>query len=312
MLPPKRKKNLKIDSTEKIEILDIKDLDVTLLEEFTLPPIDSGMEAEEEKEEHLKQVIEHKSGDIPIPNIKEVDGYVKKSIIIDKKYYKYQKDTDTPYIFNEIDDQFKKVKSISDDEYNNILDCIKKDIDGNQRIVKENTFYHSKLYREILDNIKYKLLIRDECLECPSYVCFRRRILKPSRKNRRSEIQTSEKITRLFNELIVLIQMTELKKENLKLDDEICKLDFEISSLVNEILEKHGNVKNKIKNIFKIKDKSKRNRIVLEGDIFHNVLFNRDSIRLLKKRLMNKKTYNEEEIEKEWIAYKNYLKDNQK
>ena len=56
MLPPKRKKNVKIDSTEKFEVIDTEDLDPLYLDEFTLPPIDSGMEAEEEKKFILKKL----------------------------------------------------------------------------------------------------------------------------------------------------------------------------------------------------------------------------------------------------------------
>ncbi|KAK6089763.1 hypothetical protein P3W45_001265 [Vairimorpha bombi] len=309
IMPPKRKKNLKIDSSEKFEVLDVTDLDINFLEEFTLPPIDSGMEAEEEKEEHLKQVIEHKSGDIPVPVIQEVDGYAKKKINISSKYYKYHKDADIPYIFSDTDDKLKKDLGISDEEYNLILRHIKEEVDGNQRILKEN---NSSLYKYVREGIKYKLLLRVECKECPSYVCFRRRILKPSRKNRRSELQTSEKIGRLTNEMVILMQMGELNKENSLLDDEICKLDYEISVLINEILSEHGNVKNKIKNTVSIREKSKRNSPAMQGDIFHNVLFNRESIRILKRRLLSKKNYNEEDYEKEWVAYQQYLKDNQK
>ncbi|WUR02556.1 uncharacterized protein VNE69_02083 [Vairimorpha necatrix] len=364
MLPPKRKKSLKIDNTEKIKVLDMKDIDPSCLEEFTLPPIDSGMEAEEEKEVHLKKVIENKKGDIPVPVILEVDDYVSIRNIVPSKYCKYHKDVNISYWFSDEDYELIKGLQIDENEYMKIIRVIQSEIDDNQRVINKqrplqiqktnytlnsidnnqavvnldnvvnadinnidpNNVYNlitnnvvnsesnislidDKIYKNIYESIKYKFLLRDECAECPSYVCFRRRILKPSRKNRRSESQATEKITKLYSEFILLIKMSNIYREIQEIDNEILNVDLEISNITNELLIKHEDIKKKVRNVLRYQVSRQVHQTVTQEDLFHDILHNRDNIRIIRKKLKGINTHYDEEAPKEWAAYIKYCQD---
>ena len=309
MLPPKRKKNVKIDSTEKFEVIDTEDLDPLYLDEFTLPPIDSGMEAEEEKEVHLKKIIEQKTGEIPVPVIFETENLFVKKYIHPETYVKYHKDVNIEYCKSEEDKNLMLSYNINEEEYNLIIQHIKKEIDGSKRVSSEdNILYENEVYKTVYDAIKYKFLLREDLNESSSYVCFRKRIIKPSRKNRRSETQAKEKISRLYTEFNLIQTMCDLSKKKHEIDNEILKNDLEIINKVNEITSKYENTKNKIRNVLNCKERTKKN-FVLQGDIFHNILYNRDNIKALKRKLNSKLTFNDEDIKKEWIAYQKYKSD---
>lgn len=289
MMIPKRKKNLKIDTSEHIEVIDETEINYNYVEDFTLPPIDTGMEAEEEKEVHLKQIIEQKSGVIPVPEIVEIENFRSKYKINDK-FYKYTKDIKNEYYFTDIDNNLMKDLNITKNEYKTIISNIQQDNDNVHRTVN--------VHNDLFEKINHKFLIRDDKFLNKSYVCFRRRIIKPNRKNRRNEIQTKEKIGKLICELKIVEQMNNYSKIINNLDMEIVDLNIKISILINKLL-KSGYDKKKIKNVVNNKN------VILQSDILNNILYNREGIRILKKKLKNKKDVDEEEIEREWSAYLN-------
>lgn len=266
------------------------------------------MEAEEEKEVHLKKVIETKAGNIPVPVIEEVEDYSPHNFPIPEIYCKYHKDVNLEYFKTSEDYELMNSLKISESDYSEIINYFKNEIDDNRRVLDIKNNFNMFIYKKITDDLKYKFLIREECSECPSYVCFRRRILKPSRKNRRSETQAIEKITKLETELILLIKMCELNKNVYEKDNEILKVDFEIAQLSNEIINQKSNVKRKVKNILRGNSGNKLQNAI-QGDLFNNILYNRDNIRVLKRKLNGIKNSFDEETKKEYIAYKKYIHD---
>lgn len=289
MMIPKRKKNLKIDTSEHIEVLDETDINYNFVEDFTLPPIDTGMEAEEEKEVHLKQIIEQKSGIIPVPEIVEIK-YDRPKCKIEKNYYKYSKDIKNKYYLSDLDEILMNELKIKKDNYMNFIEDIQKTNDDVHRT--------NNVFSDLFEKVSHKFLIRDDKFLNKSYVCFRRRIIKPSRKNRRNEIQTKEKIGKLLCELKVVEKMNKFNKIVNDLDMDLLDVNIKISMLINKLL-KSGYDKKKIKNV--VSNKSE----IRQSDILNNILYNREGIRILKKKLKNKKEVDDEEIEREWSAYLN-------
>lgn len=386
---PKRKRNVKVDPAEKYQIVDLEELDFSNLEEFTLPPIDSGMEAEEEKELHLKKIIDSGSGHIPIPVIKEVENPAKdfyKSIELPHKYINWKEDVCNSYFMDENDNKLCDDLGIAKEDYLKVVDEIENDafvkIENEDKLmetrstrfdhydnspvirspipnkllvnnstaclenstVPDNTAAHNLMVNtgddvsdinrsnvcltpaiqdyssltlslDLKERIKslarYKRLIRDEDSLYPSYVCFRRRVLKPSRKNRRSEGQTYEKVIRLNSELELLEKLTTLRLKVAEINDKIYDCSFEIAKTISKIQEKYKeNGHRKIKRVYK-KFKAEQNKagITQQEDIYKNILFDRDRIRMLNKRLrLTKENISEEEIENTAIGYTNHLR----
>lgn len=384
---PKRKRNVKIDTTVKYQVVNIEELDPNHLEEFTLPPLDTGMEAEEEKEIHLKKIIDSGSGSIPIPIILKIENpakefYEKKNL--ETRYINWSKDVKNHYYMETKDYELCETLGITEEEYRSVCDEIEDDlhvkIENEDRLVETrsssfnynslNTLYppasQSKLNstndlhspqqessvpdittpirteqraevvtpepstfltpmleenhtnsisedmkRRIKTAARYKRLIRDEDKSHPSYVCFRRRVLKPSRKNRRSEGQTIEKVVRLNSELWLLTKLSELRKEVCELNDKMFDINFEIAKGLDEIVKKFGEKgQKKVARLLR-KSKQEENKSVSsqQGDIFKDILFDRDRIRVINKRLrLARENIDEEEIEREAKGYTNYLR----
>lgn len=376
---PKRKRNVKVDATEELLVVDLSSLDPNDLEEFALPPIDTGMEAEEEKELHLKKIIDSGTGNIPIPVIKKIKNPAKtlyKKIPTSTSYVNWKKDVVNQYCIKNKDKELCKQLGIKEEDYLKVIDELEDDAhvkienedkledkieSGHSRsptpniiqsknvqnnegrtplqdsatvdmsIVMEKilppppeseTFISPRLEEnesgklssivkeEIKAFARYRKLIRDEDKNHPSYVCFRRRVLKPSRKNRRSEAQTSEKIIRLDCELNLLSKMSSLRKKVCEFNDQINFVNYEIYKLTASIISKNGKYgQKKLKKIIKKSRVDYNKTGSIQGDIFKDILLDRDRIRLINKRLrLARENINDEEIEKEAVGYKNYLR----
>ena len=69
----KRKRNLKIDSNTVYSVFLLKDLDPDELEDY-IENRDTGMEADEEKEIHLQNIIKGSENSIPLPVISKINN----------------------------------------------------------------------------------------------------------------------------------------------------------------------------------------------------------------------------------------------
>lgn len=95
----KRKRNLKIDVTTNYSVFLLRDLIQEELEDY-VENRDTGMEAEEEKEIHLQNVIKGTGKEIPLPVIVEVENPSR--AFYDKKKFKekifWEKDCGNEYV----------------------------------------------------------------------------------------------------------------------------------------------------------------------------------------------------------------------
>lgn len=109
----KRKRNLKIDSTSTYSVFLLRDMDKSEIEDY-VENRDTGMEAEEEKEVHLQNIIKGTGKEIPIPVIVELENisrnfYEKKEL---KRKICWEKDCPNEYIENKEEEDIEKVVEI--------------------------------------------------------------------------------------------------------------------------------------------------------------------------------------------------------
>ncbi|ELA41481.1 uncharacterized protein VICG_01465 [Vittaforma corneae ATCC 50505] len=105
----KRKRNLKIDTTASYSVFLLRDLNRNEVEDY-LENRDTGMEAEEEKELHLQNIMKGTGKDIPIPVVAEIENisrsrYEKKEL---KKRIIWEKDCPNDYIEDRSDVETEK------------------------------------------------------------------------------------------------------------------------------------------------------------------------------------------------------------
>ena len=63
-----------------------------------------------------------------------------------------------------------------------------------------------------------RILTRSEGFDQPAYVCFRKRIIKPGRRSRRSEELSKEKVERMWGELCMLGELCSLYSRRKRLE----------------------------------------------------------------------------------------------
>lgn len=100
----KRKRNLKIDGSTSYSVFLSKDLDPDEMEDY-VETRDTGMEADEEKEVHLQNIIKGEKKDIPLPVITEVAN-ASRSFFCPKnlrRHIAWEKDCENIYIENKED-----------------------------------------------------------------------------------------------------------------------------------------------------------------------------------------------------------------
>lgn len=100
----KRKRNLKIDAAANYSVFLLRDLNQDEIEDY-LENRDTGMEAEEEKELHIQNIMKGTGKEIPIPVILEVENtcrahYEKKQL---KRKIVWERDCPNDYIEDEND-----------------------------------------------------------------------------------------------------------------------------------------------------------------------------------------------------------------
>lgn len=100
----KRKRNLKIDTSISYAVFLVRDLDINETEDY-IENRDTGMEADEEKEVHLQNIMKGTGDNIPIPVICEIENesrkhYKKREL---KKRIIWEKDCTNEYIETEQD-----------------------------------------------------------------------------------------------------------------------------------------------------------------------------------------------------------------
>ncbi|ADM11716.1 uncharacterized protein Eint_061090 [Encephalitozoon intestinalis ATCC 50506] len=274
----KRKRNVKIDNGLPYAIYKPGSFDVSSLEEYVPPSLDTGMEADEEKELHLKKIMEGEKGNIPIPVITKVDNPAREiygKYVPKRKYVEWIGDAENEYLMNNEDRRICKESGVDEKQFYGILSTI-----SNKQDLLEGKEKFSRM-------VASRILIRNEKFNPLAYVCFRKRIIKPSRRSRRSEELSKEKVERMWKELHLLEALCKLYGKRNKLERDL--EDVECSLLETFcLLMKNSSRKARKKMGRKILDrhgKSPKDGVVCASGTIGDIMFDRTRIRLLKQRI---------------------------
>lgn len=271
----KRKRNAKLENDVAYQVLNEYEIEMSYLEEYKPPTITTGMEIEEEKEHHLKSIIVQGTGKIPIP-------VVKKSKKLDLKEWKrpasnihWTEDCENKILIDQDDKKFIKYHNLTEKDFFELLE------------VKDFKSYQEKndiiLMDSVIDYIeKRKVKVLDtESME-DFYICFRKRIIKPPKKSRRTEENVLNRLRRMwieFNSLNNLynhhLKRCELEKDLLKTNNEI--IDYADTPKIMKLITKK---------LFKRKDKVKEYLFYKTCDNLEELSSNPAKLKKLKE-LMN-------------------------
>lgn len=259
----KRKRNVKIDNGNRYVVCRPGTVDVEALEEYVPPAMDTGMEADEEKEMHLKKIIEKGIGDIPIPVIAEVDngaraGYGK--YVQGSRYINWTEDARNEYLLDDADRTFCEDAGIGEDD-----------------------FMQSVMDESPVDAAVPKTLIREESTNYPAYVCFRKRVIKPNRRSRRSEELSKEKMERMWSELHILDRLCRLSAERNALELSLQDVEMEMFSNAHVLMQSCSERQRRrmSRKIFR-----RVGRLLKPTGAVGDVMFDRLRIRSLRRRLV--------------------------
>lgn len=218
----KRKRNVKIDNGAEYAVNKPGDADVSGLEEYVPPALDTGMEADEEKELHLKRIMEGGKGDIPIPVIVEAESPAREAYghyVRGRKYVEWGGDGENGYL---MDDEALRLCKESGTSVERFLAAV-------CTMSREQTFEEGD--RWLAEMVGPRILTRSEKFGLPAYVCFRKRIIKPnrrSRRSRRSEELSKEKVERMWGELDMLGALCDLYSRRKRLERALERVESEL------------------------------------------------------------------------------------
>lgn len=261
----KRKRNLKIDNSAQYAVHFIKDLNDEYLENY-IEVCDSGMEADEEKESQLQNIIRQKDRSIPLPVIKTINNEARKMYGYKclKKRIKWHSDCLNEYI-----EDYHAIEALINSENDGETNCgdelsvkktkgvVKYEMLEKNDVFSKTVKYCDKLYIRIndiellknmfnnlennnvilpSDNPIYRsfvyerILRRFEKSDNEPYVCFRKRIFHPTFKSRRNESVVLEKLERMKGEFLLL--------KNLCLTlEEKCNKEYEYLKITRKLLK---------------------------------------------------------------------------
>ncbi|ELQ76683.1 Polycomb enhancer protein, EPC [Trachipleistophora hominis] len=292
----KRIRNKKLETNRQLMVYYTDELDQSLLLDYVHTNLKTGVEQDEEKEIHLKKLLESGKGDIVIPKITVNTDIVKNygEYRPPEKYIKHGRDVPNEYVLQEEDYKFLEDEKIELSDFKRITKMIgTKEYEKleNSSVKEKITNYYSKRMVKLIGNDDYD-----------AYLCFRKRTNVPGRKNRRSEASTLEKLKRAYLEFTYLDKLLSLKEEQQKLNEEILSINYEIFGITDVL--KTSCCPSRRKKIYrKLYRKEKIKKPVpfyKTCSSFSDLLADRKKIYDLKKTLLNpKRILSEKEIENE-------------
>ncbi|AFN83203.1 hypothetical protein EROM_061110 [Encephalitozoon romaleae SJ-2008] len=296
----KRKRNVKIDNSQPYSIYKPGVSEASSLEEYIPPSLDTGMEADEEKELHLKKIMEGEKGSIPIPVIVEVYNPAREAYgryTPRRRYVEWSGDAENKYLLSDEDKKICRERGISEEEFYKLLCTLSRE----QRLVEGK--------EGLIKMLSSRVLIRNENFSPLAYVCFRKRIIKPNRRSRRSEELSKEKVERMWKELYLLEVLCSLycKRNELERDLENVESNlFQTSCLLIKSSSRRARKRIGRKVLNKQGGTSKDGPNATNGTI-GGIIFDRTRIRLLRQRIReSKERVRMGEYDSEIQAYKKY------
>lgn len=266
----KRKRNLKIDATTSYSVFLTRDLNPEEMEDY-VEARDTGMEADEEKEIHLQNIIKGQKSDIPLPVITEITN-VSRSFFPEKSLKRrivWEKDCENLYIENKEDlqeeesiignelsaakergpvspahagplEEDTKLHEVSDNGLDGVVATRQgdKEPDGLDLLGLINKMGDNKsetLNRSegVINFCLRRSILRYERRGYEAYSCFRDRIFRPTFKSRRNEALMIEKLGRMGTELGTLENMCSLLKEKYRLELRALKKTTRALGIIN-------------------------------------------------------------------------------
>lgn len=292
----KRVRNKKLEINKQYPAYFEDQLESSILLEYTQISLKTGVEQEEEKEVHLKKLLENGKGDIVVPLVNFTDDHVKEldTYKLPTKYIKHKKDVPNAYILQQEDYEYLKDENIKVCEFKKITSLIgKKEYETLQdsTVKQKVTDYYFKKVVKMVGNDDYD-----------AYLCFRKRTNMLGRKNRRSETTTLEKLKRIYIEFWYINKLLEHKNKEQELNEEILAIDYKISEAILKLKSDYSLSKRKkmYNRLYRSDAYKKALPFYKTCRSFTDLLNDRKKIYELKKTLLNpKKPLSKEEIETE-------------
>ncbi|ELA47141.1 hypothetical protein VCUG_01414 [Vavraia culicis subsp. floridensis] len=292
----KRIRNKKLETNRQHMVYYADELDQSLLLDYVHTNLKTGVEQDEEKEIHLKKLLESGKGNIVIPNITVSTDKIREygEYRPPEKYIKYESDVSNEYVLQEEDRRFLEHEKIEMADFQNVIRAIgTKEYEKleNSEVKERITNYYSKRTVKVIGNDDYD-----------AYLCFRKRTNVPGRKTRRSEASTLEKLKRAYLEFSYIDKLLSLKNEQQKLNEEILSIDYEISGITDVLRTSCCPSKRKkiYRKLYRKEKVKKPLPFYKTCRSFGDLISDRKKIYDLKKAILNpKRVLSEKEIENE-------------
>lgn len=291
----KRRRNKKLEHEVKYDVVMDTEVDAEMLETYKAANISTGMEAEEEKEHHLRKIITHGCGDIPTPVISVQEDYIRYGEYRrPKEFVKWSDDVPNEVVLVEdYDTEFMKSHGVGENELHALLEDPTKNNDAPQEL-------QSYASRRVVK------IINDESL-LDAYICFRRRTHKLPRKSRRSEANINERLRRMWVELNALKKLYELHLKRCELSREYVECSRDIVN-IGASLDSESRLRRKIqKKMFKKRKSTVPAEYYKTCGPFRELFGNYEKVKALKDFLYKQcPKMNSLDLEREAKAMDNY------
>ncbi|KAL6121488.1 hypothetical protein NUSPORA_01575 [Nucleospora cyclopteri] len=292
----KRKRNIKFEITGTYSVFMLDAINNDELEDYEEIKA-TGMEEEEEKELHLRKVIEGQNKSIPLPVIENIENpcekYYKKTHI--DHFINWQDDVKNIYVESKEDikilnEMKKKEPEIEQGSIKilslNFIECVKETSLASKNMssfltdsvqcfdleaaVKcfgdEQKNYGQIKNRDFVDFVLRRCLIRHEKFSYEAYICFKPRVLLPKIKSRKNENHTAEKLTQLHEEFEDIRTLCLISRRRMKIEHNIfnsrLKMIEEFGDVFSSSIRKKINFKKPkadINDVFYLRKKLKPN-----------------------------------------------------
>lgn len=272
----KRKRNAKLENDVHYQVLNEYEIEMSYIEEYKPHTISTGMEAEEEKEHHLKSIIIEGTGKIPIPIVKKGRKLDLKEYKRPSSYIHWSEDCENRIILDQDDKKFIKQNGIPEKKFYELL-----------KVNDFKTFQEQHDYIIMDHVINYIEKRRTKVLNIESledfYICFRKRIIKPPKKSRRTEENVINRLKRMWIEFNTLHNLYNCHLKRCELEKELLKTNNEIFSLVNDA----RSIKRISRRFFKKKEKVKEFLFYKSCNNLEELYINHAKLKKLKDVISN-------------------------
>lgn len=311
----KRLRNKKLEQNRPYQVFYLTDLNPYDLIDYHQQNVKTGIEQDEEKETHLKEVLTGGRKEILVPGIASIQknekektkqkSIIKKEFIEQKeqgtietakiKYHrpenfiKYRKDCKNEIILSDDDKKVLDENEMTENEFlKKLNEIMNKRSDD---LLDEST---QRVKKIIEQNFSHRLL---KINEPGSSGCFRRLTTHMIRKNRRSESSTIEKLKRLWIEINEIETLMQLKAEQNEINQSLIEVCEKLTIFHTEISNIDLKDRKKIYNNIFLQEKNKVKPFFLSVNFDELLNSKRKRLELQKILRQKKGTIRQSEID---------------